>query len=67
MIDPGPLDPAHLAALTAAVEGRRVSHVLVAHTHRDHAPLARPFAEAGAHCVLTAVTACSASALETAD
>jgi glyoxylase-like metal-dependent hydrolase (beta-lactamase superfamily II) len=28
-----------------AVEGRRVTHVLVTHTHRDHAPLARPFAE----------------------
>jgi len=46
VIDPGPLDQAHLGALMAAVEGRRVSHVLVTHTHRDHAPLARPFAEA---------------------
>ena len=45
VIDPGPADPAHLAALIAAVEGRRVSHVLVTHTHRDHSPLARPFAE----------------------
>jgi len=44
VIDPGPADPAHLAALIAAVEGRRVSHVLVTHTHRDHSPLARPFA-----------------------
>ncbi|WP_396592807.1 MBL fold metallo-hydrolase [Brevundimonas sp. R86498] len=46
VIDPGPLDEAHLKALLAAVEGRRVSHVLVTHTHRDHAPLARPFAAA---------------------
>ncbi|WP_332640912.1 MBL fold metallo-hydrolase [Brevundimonas sp.] len=46
VIDPGPLDDAHLAALRAAVTGRRVSHVLVTHTHRDHAPLARPFARA---------------------
>lgn len=46
VIDPGPLDDAHLEALLAAVEGQRVSHVLVTHTHRDHAPLARPFAEA---------------------
>ncbi len=45
VIDPGPLDEAHLGALMAAVEGRTVSHVLVTHTHRDHAPLARPFAE----------------------
>ena len=67
VIDPGPLDQAHLAALMAAVEGRRVSHVLVTHTHRDHAPLARSFAEAGAHCAWTAVTACLASVFETAD
>ncbi len=46
VIDPGPADPAHLAALLRAVEGRTVTHVLVTHTHRDHAPLARPFAEA---------------------
>jgi glyoxylase-like metal-dependent hydrolase (beta-lactamase superfamily II) len=45
LIDPGPLDEAHLQALMKAVEGRRVTHVLVTHTHRDHAPLARPFAE----------------------
>ena len=45
VIDPGPLDDAHLAALRAAVADRRVTHVLVTHTHRDHAPLARPFAE----------------------
>lgn len=45
VIDPGPMDEAHLDALLAAVEGRRVTHVLVTHTHRDHAPLARPFAD----------------------
>jgi glyoxylase-like metal-dependent hydrolase (beta-lactamase superfamily II) len=45
VIDPGPLDDAHLAALLAAVEGQTVSHVLVTHTHRDHAPLAHPFAD----------------------
>ncbi|MFN7107298.1 MAG: MBL fold metallo-hydrolase [Brevundimonas sp.] len=54
VIDPGPLDQAHLAALMAAVEGRRVSHVLVTHTHRDHAPLARPFAQATGARVLAA-------------
>ncbi|MDQ8028446.1 MAG: MBL fold metallo-hydrolase [Brevundimonas sp.] len=46
VIDPGPLDDAHLAALLEAVKGQTVSHVLVTHTHRDHAPLARPFAAA---------------------
>jgi glyoxylase-like metal-dependent hydrolase (beta-lactamase superfamily II) len=46
VIDPGPLDDAHFKALLSAVADRRVSHVLVTHTHRDHAPLARPLAEA---------------------
>ncbi len=55
VIDPGPLDDRHLAALLAAVRGQTVSHVLVTHTHRDHAPLARPFAEAvGAEIVAAA-------------
>jgi len=54
VIDPGPPDDAHLAALLAAVEGQRVSHVLVTHTHRDHSPLARPFAEAVGAPVLAA-------------
>ena len=54
MIDPGPMDEAHLAALLAAVDGRRVGHVLVTHTHRDHAPLARPFAEATGAPILAA-------------
>ena len=54
VIDPGPLDDAHLAALLAAVEGQTVSHVLVTHTHRDHAPLARPFAQAVGAPILAA-------------
>lgn len=54
VIDPGPLDDAHLAALLAAVEGRVVTHVLVTHTHRDHAPLARPFAKATGATILAA-------------
>lgn len=54
VIDPGPDDPAHLEALLAAVAGERVSHVLVTHTHADHSPLARPFAEAVGAPVLAA-------------
>jgi len=46
VIDPGPLDEAHLVALLKAVEGERVTHVFVTHTHLDHSPLARPFAQA---------------------
>ena len=54
VIDPGPPDDAHLAALLAAVAGQTVSHVLVTHTHRDHAPLARPFAAAVGAPILAA-------------
>lgn len=46
VVDPGPRDEAHLAALLRAVAGERVAAVLVTHTHADHSPLARPFAEA---------------------
>ncbi|MEN5145645.1 MBL fold metallo-hydrolase [Brevundimonas diminuta] len=46
VIDPGPDDEAHLAALLEALDGRSVSHILVTHTHRDHAPLSRPLAKA---------------------
>ncbi|GAA0869401.1 MBL fold metallo-hydrolase [Brevundimonas basaltis] len=54
VIDPGPPDQAHLAALLSAVEEQTVSHVLVTHTHRDHSPLARPFATAVGAPVLAA-------------
>ena len=38
IIDPGPLDEAHIAALLAAVRGETVTHIFVTHTHRDHSP-----------------------------
>jgi glyoxylase-like metal-dependent hydrolase (beta-lactamase superfamily II) len=41
VIDPGPDDPEHLAAILAAVDGETVSHILVTHHHADHSPLAR--------------------------
>jgi glyoxylase-like metal-dependent hydrolase (beta-lactamase superfamily II) len=46
VIDPGPDDERHLHALLRAVKGRTVSHILVTHTHRDHAPLSRALADA---------------------
>ncbi|WP_336057770.1 MBL fold metallo-hydrolase [Nitratireductor sp. CH_MIT9313-5] len=45
IIDPGPEDEMHLAALMKAVDGRPVSHILVSHTHKDHSPLARKLAQ----------------------
>ncbi len=46
IIDPGPDDDAHLAALLAAIEGETVSHILVTHSHRDHSPLAHRLQQA---------------------
>src|SRR6266852_1431794 len=40
IIDPGPIEEAHIAALLDAVRGETVTHVLVTHTHRDHSPAA---------------------------
>jgi glyoxylase-like metal-dependent hydrolase (beta-lactamase superfamily II) len=40
IIDPGPIDAAHSAALLEAVRGETVTHILVTHTHRDHSPAA---------------------------
>jgi glyoxylase-like metal-dependent hydrolase (beta-lactamase superfamily II) len=41
IIDPGPDDPAHIAALLEAVKGETVSHIVITHTHRDHSPASR--------------------------
>lgn len=38
IIDPGPADEAHAAALLDAVRGETVTHILVTHTHKDHSP-----------------------------
>lgn len=42
VIDPGPQDEDHLAALVAAIGDRPVRAILCTHTHRDHSPAARP-------------------------
>jgi glyoxylase-like metal-dependent hydrolase (beta-lactamase superfamily II) len=36
VIDPGPLLEGHMAALQRAIGPRKVSHILITHTHRDH-------------------------------
>ena len=38
IVDPGPDDAAHVAALLDAVRGETVTHIFVTHTHRDHSP-----------------------------
>ena len=40
VIDPGPDMPQHIAALKQALGARKVSHILITHTHRDHSPAA---------------------------
>jgi glyoxylase-like metal-dependent hydrolase (beta-lactamase superfamily II) len=38
IVDPGPADDAHIAALLDAVRNETVTHIFVTHTHRDHSP-----------------------------
>lgn len=45
LIDPGPIDASHTDALVRAINGRRVSAVLLTHTHRDHSASAKTMAE----------------------
>lgn len=41
VIDPGPLDQAHVDAILAATRGETITHILVTHTHNDHSPACR--------------------------
>ena len=62
VIDPGPDDPAHLAALIEAIGNAEVAAICCTHTHRDHSPAAAPLAaRTGAP-----VIGCAALALEDA-
>lgn len=45
VIDPGPVQDDHIAALDKALEGQRVTHVFVTHHHLDHSPMAHPLAK----------------------
>ena len=51
VIDPGPVDEGHLAALRAAIGGDRLLAVIVTHPHLDHSPLARRLAGSAAPVV----------------
>lgn len=44
VIDPGPVEPGHEAAIIRALGDWAVEAVIVTHTHPDHAPLANPLA-----------------------
>ncbi len=46
VIDPGPDEPEHIAALLEALDGRTVTAICCTHTHRDHSPAAAPLAMA---------------------
>jgi len=41
VIDPGPDNPQHIAALIRAIDGRPVTAIVVTHHHRDHSPATR--------------------------
>jgi len=57
VIDPGPDDETHFAALLAALRGETVTHILVTHSHADHSPLARRLKQA------TGATVCAQGAV----
>ena len=40
VIDPGPLDQAHIEALQAALKQERIAQLVITHTHLDHSPAA---------------------------
>ena len=44
VIDPGPDEPDHIAAILAAVGSRKILAIMCTHTHRDHSPAAAPLA-----------------------
>ncbi|MGA9252839.1 MAG: MBL fold metallo-hydrolase [Roseobacter sp.] len=47
VIDPGPLNEAHLVAILDALRPEQsISHILVTHSHKDHSPLAAPLSKA---------------------
>ena len=38
IIDPGPLIESHINKLLSSIDRKRISHILVTHTHADHSP-----------------------------
>lgn len=46
VVDPGPRDDEHVEALLRALDGERVRHILITHTHGDHSPAAAALSDA---------------------
>ena len=68
IIDPGPDNKEHIAALLAALRGETVTTILVTHTHKDHSPAARELkAATGARIVGCAPTQSSGSPIDAAN
>lgn len=44
IVDPGPIDETHRAAIDKALVGKNLSHIFLTHHHSDHSPLARELA-----------------------
>jgi glyoxylase-like metal-dependent hydrolase (beta-lactamase superfamily II) len=63
VIDPGPAEADHLAALECAIGGAPVAAILCTHTHRDHSPAAAALAERTGAPVI----GCAPLAMETGD
>jgi len=45
VLDPGPLDAAHISDIVASLGDERVERIIVSHTHKDHSPGARALQE----------------------
>ena len=46
VVDPGPRDEQHVEALLQALDGDRIRHILITHTHGDHSPAAAALSDA---------------------
>lgn len=66
IIDPGPDDPVHIAALLDAVAGEKVTHVLATHTHKDHSSAAAAIARATG-CIVTGCAPVATADMSSAD
>ncbi len=57
VIDPGPDDPAQTAAILRALQGEKITHVVLTHSHLDHSPGSRALARAAGAPIVGALPA----------